>query len=200
MLKMKSLLRELKRMGIDEHVLEAMKKVDRKNFIRQQHQDSAYANHPLPIGKGQTISQPYTVAYMIQLLEIENKSKILEIGAGSGYNAAIMAKLAPDGKVYSIEIIKELAEFAQSNLKKAGIKNVEVIHGNGYEGYEKEAPYDRIIATAASKQIPPALKNQLKDDGIMVIPINRGVSDVMTKVKAGKKTTHGRFRFVPFKK
>ncbi|MBI4981464.1 protein-L-isoaspartate(D-aspartate) O-methyltransferase [Candidatus Woesearchaeota archaeon] len=199
-----SLLEELKQMGINEKILSAIKSVNRELFISPAQAHLAYENIPLPIGSEQTISQPYTVAFMIQLLEIHPEDKILEVGAGSGYNAAVMSQLTGEkGKIISVELVAELAKQARDNLKKAGITNVKVIHGNGYLGYAKEAPFDKIIVTAGASETPPALIEQLKENGILVIPINRGWGQVMTKImkKEGRliASEHGEFSFVPLK-
>ncbi len=199
-----SLWEELKQMGIKDEVLSAIKSVNREWFVSPVQQHLAYENIPLPIGGEQTISQPYTVAFMLQLLEINKGDKILEVGAGSGYNAAVMSQLVGEkGKIFSIELIGELAKQARSNLKKAGIKNVKVIHGNGYLGYAQEAPFDRIIVTAGALEMPTALIEQLKEGGTLVIPLRQDGYEVMTKIvkKEGRliATEHGEFSFVPLK-
>ncbi len=198
------LLAELRGMGIKEEVLSAIKAVNRELFVSPAQIHLAYENIPLPIGSEQTISQPYTVAFMLQLLEIQPGDKILEVGAGSGYNAAVMSQLTGEkGKIFSVELVEELAEQAKANLKKAGITNLKVIHGNGYLGYAKEAPFDKLIVTAGASETPPALIEQLKENGILVIPINRGWCQVMTKIvkKEGRLlvSEHGGFSFVPLK-
>ncbi len=199
-----SLWEELKQMGIKDEVLSAIKSVNREWFVSSAQTHLAYENIPLPIGSEQTISQPYTVAFMLQLLEINKRDKILEVGAGSGYNAAVMSQLVGEkGRIISVELIRELAKQARSNLKKARIKNVKVIHGNGYLGYAKEAPFDKIIVTAGASETPSALIVQLKEPGILVIPLNRGWCQVMTKIvkREGKLviSEHGEFSFVPLK-
>jgi protein-L-isoaspartate(D-aspartate) O-methyltransferase len=204
--KINILVQEIESMGVtDKKVLEAVKNVKREDFIIEEEKDHAYGNYPLPIGCGQTISQPYTVAFMIEQLELEKGERVLEIGAGSGYNAAIMGKIiGATGKIYSIERISELVEFAKKNLEKSGIKNVEVIHGDGYKGYEKESPYNKIIVTAACPEIPKGLKEQLKFDGILVAPVDSFYGQDMiklTKTKHGfKKKKLGTFSFVPLVK
>lgn len=199
-----SLLEELKQMGITDKVLSAIKAVNRELFISPAQGYLAYENIPLPIGSEQTISQPYTVAFMIQLLEIQPGDKILEVGAGSGYNAAVMSQLVGEkGKIFSVELIEELANQAESNLKTAGVKNVKVIFGNGSLGYAPEAPFDKIIVTAGASETPPALLGQLKENGILVIPLNRGEYQIMTKIVKKKGSLavseHGGFSFVPLK-
>ncbi len=198
-----SLIREIKAMGItDKKVLKAIEETKRHLFVPENQRHKAYGNYPLPIGSGQTISQPYTVARMLELLELEKGHKVLEIGAGSGYNVAVISHIVgKKGKIYALEIKEPLVGLAKDNLKKAGIKNVRVIHRDGHEGYEEEAPYDRIIVTAAAENIPQKLVQQLKRGGILIVPINSGYSDVMTKIKKNQKieiTKHGDYSFVPF--
>ena len=177
------LIQELRIMNIkDENVLSAIENVKREFFIPRNYRKDAYRNIALPTYHEQTISQPYTVAFMLELLEIEKDHKILEIGAGSGYNAAVMSKLSgKKGKIFSVEINRELVKFAKKNLEKTGIENVKIIHGDGYHGYKKEAPYDRIIVTAATPKIPEQLIKQLKSNGIMVIPLSESYNEIMTK-------------------
>ncbi len=197
------LLNELRRMGIkDERVLNAIKKIKRELFIDKKFIDATYKNYPLPIGYNQTISQPYTVAFMIELLNITPGNRILEIGSGSGYNAAVISLLnGKKGIVFSMEIIKGLAKFARENLKKAGINNVKIINKDGCYGYKKEAPFDKIILTAFSPEIPFNLIAQLSEKGILVMPLAKRVSQIMIKIiKKDEKifiTNHGYFSFVP---
>lgn len=155
--------------NFDQRVMDAMAKVIRKDFVSSQYLPFAYNNGPLPIGYGQTISQPYIVALMTDLLELTMESVVLEVGTGSGYQAAVLSQLAK--KVYTIERIKELAESAQVRLKKLGYDNIEVRCRDGYLGWQEKAPFDSIIVTAAIDHIPPALIEQLKPGGRMVIPI-----------------------------
>jgi protein-L-isoaspartate(D-aspartate) O-methyltransferase len=133
----------------------------------------AYRDHPVPIGYGQTISQPYIVGLMTELLEVKKTHRVLEIGTGSGYQAAVLAPLAKH--VYSLEIVGELAKSAQTALSAQGVKNVSVRHGDGYLGWPDEAPFDRIILTAAPPEVPQALIDQLKPDGRLVAPVGSGV-------------------------
>lgn len=153
----------------DKDVLAAIEAVPRHAFVPEKYLDQAYEDHPLPIGYGQTISQPYIVALMTQLLELRRGDKVLEIGTGSGYQAAILAELTEE--VYSVEIIPELACEAEQRLKQLGYTNVRVKHGDGYHGWEEFAPYDAIIVTAAADRVPPPLVRQLKDGGHLVIPV-----------------------------
>lgn len=150
-------------------VLEAMRAVPRHAFIPEEQRKRAHADSPLPIGHGQTISQPYIVALMTELLELTPQSKVLEIGTGSGYQAAVLAHLTPN--VYSIEIIKPLAERAERTLRDQGYTEVRCCQGDGYFGWKEEAPFDAIIVTCAAGHLPPPLWEQLKPGGRMVIPI-----------------------------
>ena len=159
------------RPSLDPRVMQAMAEVPRDAFIPDGYRDLAYDNGPLPIGYGQTISQPYIVALMTDFLELSPESTVLEIGTGSGYQAAILSRLAK--KVYSIERVEELAKAAESRLKKLGYDNVETRHDNGYKGWQEKAPFDAIIVTAAAEHIPPDLVEQLKPGGRMVIPVGQ---------------------------
>ncbi|MEM4263539.1 MAG: protein-L-isoaspartate O-methyltransferase [Candidatus Woesearchaeota archaeon] len=186
----------------DKRVISAFKKVKREDFILQAFRSDAYEDVPLPILKEQTISQPTTVVMMLEFLELKPGLKVLEIGAGSGYNAALIAEIVgKEGFVVTTEVIKELAEFAQENLKKAKIKNVKVIHTDGSKGWPTNAPYDRIICTAAAPKIPEVYVNQLKEGGIIVIPVGPQYGQSMIKGKKikGKLETEnlGSFMFVP---
>ena len=153
----------------NEKVLAIMEKIERHKFVPQSLVNNAYEDNPLPIGYGQTISQPYIVALMTQSLDIDKNDKVLEIGTGSGYQAAVLAELAKE--VYTIEIIKELAVAAEERLNNFDYKNVKVKNADGYFGWEEFAPYDAIIVTAAANHIPPPLLEQLKDNGKLIIPL-----------------------------
>ena len=188
----------------DKRVIEAFKKVPREKFIKKEHLDEAYGDYPLAIGEGQTISQPTTVMIMTQALELKEGDKVLEVGTGSGYQAAIIANIVgKKGKVISTEIAYDLAEFAKNNIKKLNIKNIKIIKHDGSKGYEKEAPYDKMIITAACPRIPKPLTSQLKENGIIVAPVGSMLEQVM--IKARKKNNKlieeklGDFQFVPLK-
>ncbi len=162
--------RQIRRRGIaDERVLGAMEKVKRHLFVPEDLRHQAYEDYPLSIGYGQTISQPYIVAYMTEAARVKPNDKILEIGTGSGYQAAVLAELAKE--VYTVEIIRPLADSARSLLEGLGYSNVKVKHGDGYNGWPEFAPYDAIIVTAAPPQAPEKLKKQLKVGGRMVVPV-----------------------------
>ncbi len=153
----------------DAGVLRAMETVPRHEFVPLEFLDQAYEDHPLPIGSGQTISQPYIVAVMTELAQIKRGDHVLEIGTGSGYQAAILSVLTD--QVYSVEILPELAESAGARLKRLGYTNVIVKNADGYNGWEEHAPFDAILVTAAPDHIPPPLIAQLKDGGRMIIPV-----------------------------
>ncbi len=157
----------------DQKVLDVMLKVKRHLFVPMESRRSAYNDHPLPIGHNQTISQPYIVALMTALADLKETDKVLEIGTGSGYQAAVLAELAKE--VYTIEIIAELAERAESLLNELGYTNIKVRHGDGYKGWPEHAPFDAIIVTAAPPEIPQELINELAEGGRMVLPV--GVHD-----------------------
>lgn len=169
-------------------VLAALAKVRREAFVPKEEAKYAYINAPLPIGSGQTISQPYIVAIMTELLDLERENSVLEIGTGSGYQAAILAELAR--QVYSIEVVAELAEGARRALAAEGYRNIEIRCGDGALGWPEFAPYDAIIVTAAAAKVPPALLDQLRPGGRMVIPIGEAYATQMlvriTKDAQGK--------------
>jgi protein-L-isoaspartate(D-aspartate) O-methyltransferase len=179
-------------------VLQAMGRVPRHLFVPDDVRPFAYDDRPLPIGRGQTISQPYIVAYMTEALQLAPAHTVLEIGTGSGYQAAILADIVKH--VYSIEIVAELAESARRALTQAGVRNVEVRTANGYLGWPDRAPFDRIIVTAAPAEIPQALVDQLAPGGIMVVPVGTSHQEmvVVTKTPGGiiqQRTIE--VRFVP---
>jgi protein-L-isoaspartate(D-aspartate) O-methyltransferase len=170
---------------VDDQVLEAMGRVPRHLFVPSRSEQQAYNDHPLPIGYGVTISQPYIVALMTQAAGIKPGQRVLEVGTGSGYQAAILATLTD--KVYSIELIPELARSAGERLTRLGYGHVQVKSGDGYLGWPEFAPFDAIIVTAAAPEIPPALKDQLKDGGRLVIPVGptHGPQYLMRLTKQG---------------
>jgi protein-L-isoaspartate(D-aspartate) O-methyltransferase len=163
-------LRDLKGRGIlDDAVLRVMGKIRREEFVPEKYQDQAYSDGPLPIGMGQTISQPYIVALMTQLLRVNKDCDVLELGTGSGYQAAILSKLAR--KIYSIERLSQLSEYAQSCLARVGVTNIEFYVGDGSKGWPKPMEFDRIIITAAVPQVPEPVLKQLKQGGLLIAPI-----------------------------
>jgi protein-L-isoaspartate(D-aspartate) O-methyltransferase len=161
----------IERRGVtDEDVLSAMRAVPRHLFVPEDEQDYAYGDHPLPIGYGQTISQPYIVALMTELLELKEGDKVLEIGTGSGYQAAILAEI-PDIEVYTVEIVPELAKSARERLASLGYTDVHCKEGDGYYGWPEHAPFDAIIVTAAPDHVPQPLVDQLAEGGRLVVPV-----------------------------
>jgi protein-L-isoaspartate(D-aspartate) O-methyltransferase len=179
-------------------VLEAMRRVPRHLFVPEAHRGKAYQDHPLPIGQGQTISQPYIVAVMTELLDPQPGDRVLEIGTGSGYQAAVLSRLV--AKVYTIEIIPELAEGARIALAAEGHENVEVITGDGYRGLPDRAPFDGIVVTAAPEKVPEPLIEQLAEGGRLVIPVGGWSQDlrVLERTEEGIRTrTIFPVRFVP---
>ncbi|MEO0246956.1 MAG: protein-L-isoaspartate(D-aspartate) O-methyltransferase [candidate division WOR-3 bacterium] len=161
----------------DERVIQAFLKVPRHFFVPKELIDEAYGDYPLPIGFGQTISQPYMIAYMVQALIPDKNSKVLEIGTGSGYTTAILAELFKE--IYTVEIIPELAERARGVLDRLGYENIHYFVGDGSEGWPEFAPYDRILVTATAPEVPPPLVEQLGEGGIIVIPITKGFGEVL---------------------
>jgi protein-L-isoaspartate(D-aspartate) O-methyltransferase len=169
----------------DQQVLEAMRHVPRHFFVPKNYQEHAYENRPLPIGYEQTISQPLIVAYMTDLLDIEAGEKVLEIGTGSGYQAAVLSELTPH--IYTIEIIKQLADQAIKRFEILGYNTITTKIGDGYKGWPKYAPFDAIILTAAPEEIPQPLINQLAPQGILVAPVgNVDGNQVLTKITKTK--------------
>ena len=193
---------QIEKRGVDDSlVLEAMRSVPRHRFVPSGTMRKAYADQPRPIGHGQTISQPYIVAYMTEMLQLEPGEKVLEIGTGSGYQAAVLAEITD--RVWSIEIIEDLADTAKQRLRQLGYQEVRTRQGDGYYGWESAAPFDGIIVTAAAGHIPPPLIDQLTSDGRMIIPIG-GTYEVQSlmlveKSEDGEVTTERLMpvRFVP---
>ena len=184
----------------NQEIINAFIKVKRENFVLEEYKNLAYKDVALPILADQTISQPSTIVYMLELLELKKGQKILEIGTGSGYNAALISEIIKPGKVYTIEIIKELYEFAKKNL--ASYRNVITFIRDGSEGLKENMPYDRIIVTAACPKIPYNLLDQLKENGILVVPVGKEYQDMikLVKTKNGYNTKHyGKFVFVELK-
>ncbi len=191
-------------LNLSEKVYKAIAKVPRHLFVPQRYRIEAYVDTPLPIGFGQTISAPHMVAIMCDLLDLKRGEKVLEIGTGCGYHAAVVAEIVgKEGKVITIERIPELAEMAKTNLNALGYDNVIVIVGDGSKGYEPEAPYDKIYVTAAAPDIPKPLLEQLKPGGKMVIPVGDSIQwlYVVEKDEKGevRKWNWGSVRFVPLK-
>lgn len=193
---------QIKKRGItDRRILTAMEEVPRHKFVEEGLKGVAYQDGPLPIGSDQTISQPYIVALMTQLLDVSDEHKVLEIGTGSGYQAAVLSRLSMS--VITVERIAELYKKAKETLRKLGYNNITVVMADGSIGYREYAPYDRIIVTAAAPSVPDELKKQLKESGKMVIPVGNRITQqlVVVKKEAGRtfKEKSIGVRFVPLK-
>ena len=182
----------------DARTLAALRKVERHQFVPPEAAALAYADHPLEIGDGQTISQPYIVAVMSEAIGLRGGEKVLEVGTGSGYQAAVLAEMG--ARVYTMEIVPTLARRARATLARLGYRSVEVREGNGWAGWPEEAPFDAIVVTAAPPTIPEALKAQLRDGGRLVIPVGDDVQQLMLVTRRGPKFEEKRLlmvRFVP---
>ncbi len=193
------LIKKLEDAEIKEEILEAIEKFDRRDFVLEENLNEAYEDHPLSIGYGQTISQPYTVAFMLQELELKKGDRVLEIGTGSGWNAALISYIVGEkGKVYTVEIVDELAKKVKEKLKN--YKNIIVFNGDASHGLSEYAPYNKIILTAAPKQIAQEFKEQLTDEGILLAPVGEYTQKLIKLVKQGSnfiETKKGDFVFVP---
>lgn len=190
---------QLERRGVrDPRVLKVMRRVPREKFVPEEYKERAYDDGALPIGYGQTISQPYIVAFMTEALALKGTERVLEIGTGSGYQAAVLAELVPE--VYSIELIEPLARRAEKILTDLGYTRVKIKVGNGYEGWPEHAPYDAIMVTAAPEEVPQILLEQLKMDGRMIVPLGTWSQDLILVKKTPKGIVKQNLlpvRFVP---
>lgn len=176
------LIMELRRQGIsDKRVLSAIERVPRETFVPTNFGSEAYDNIPLPIGQGQTISQPFIVAFMTQALEVGDRMKVLEIGTGSGYQAAVLAQLCR--RVYTVERFKSLLREAEERFRAMKLHNITTRHGDGYKGWPELAPFERIIVTAAAPEMPQALVDQLAVGGVMVAPVHVGGEQVLVRLR-----------------
>lgn len=198
------LISELERRGYlkNPRIVEAFRKIRREDFLPRELRDAAAINTPLPIGFGQTISQPLTVAFMLELLDPRLGHQLLDVGSGSGWQTALLAELVgPEGHVTAIERIPELRAFGEENVRRYGFQNVEFVTGDGSKGSPRHAPFDRIVVAAASGEIPQALKEQLRVGGRLVIPVGEWMQDIvlLQRLDAGKFTEerHPGFQFVP---
>jgi len=193
------MVRQLRRLGIrDPQVLAAMTRIPRDAFLPDDRREAAYEDRALPIGEGQTISQPYVVARMTELLDLRPEHKVLEVGTGSGYQAAVLGELARE--VVSVERHAPLADRSRRILAELGYQNVRVITGDASVGYPEEAPYDRVIVTAATPRIDPALAAQLTDDGLLVAPVgDEEMQELTVRDARGREERHGAVRFVPLR-
>jgi len=185
-----------------DEIIEAFLNIDRKDFVREEHFFEAYADYPLPIGQGQTISQPWTVAFMLELLNPRKKDKILDVGFGSGWTTALLAYIVgKEGKVYGIEINPEIFDFGKKNIEKYNFlkeKRVILKRGDGSQGWPEYSPFDRILVSAFAKEIPQSLIDQLNINGVLVIPDQNGINQIIKKENGEieKKYYYG-FSFVP---
>jgi protein-L-isoaspartate(D-aspartate) O-methyltransferase len=184
-----------------ERIMDAFKKIDRVDFVMDEYRDEAYGDYPLPIGHGQTISQPSTVAFMLELLEPQEGDKILDVGSGSGWTTTLLAQIVgPTGRVFGLELVPELVKFGSGNLGKYGFPHAEIRQASGALGLEGEAPFDRILVSAAGEKMPQELIDQIKVGGRMVIPIQNAVwrVDRTSGTEVSKEEFSG-FVFVPLK-
>jgi len=182
----------------DPLTLAAMRKVPRHLFVPEESRGQAYDDHPLPIGQGQTISQPYIVAFMTEALGLRGGETVLEVGTGSGYQAAVLSEIA--ARVYTIEIVEALAEESRRRLRALGYTNVEVRAGDGYLGWPEKAPFDAIVVTAAAPRVPETLKQQLKEGGRLIVPVGDESQELVVVVRRGSRYEERRVlpvRFVP---
>lgn len=191
--------RQIKGRGIKGHkVLDAMSKVDRKDFVPHDQIAIAYEDRPVPLMPGATVSQPYIVALMTQLLDVQPQHRVMEIGTGSGYQAAVLSHLARE--VIGVEMQPELVEYARERLRRSGCQNVTIVQGDGWQGYADDAPYDRIVVTAAPESVPTALLDQLAVNGRMVIPVgSRHMQELEVIDKlSGDELRHAKYSMVQF--
>ena len=170
----------------DDKVEKAIRNIPRHNFVPDSQKNEAYENSPIPIMKNQTISQPSVVARMTEWLDLREGQKVLEIGSGSGWQSAILANLVGSGKVFTVERHSELAKFAKQNLEKLGIKNVEILNGDGSLGLPEKSPFNRIMITAACKKVPEKLLDQLAMDGLLVAPVGENIQSLILLKKTHK--------------
>ena len=190
------LLTYLEKQGFSDKIIKAFSKVKRENFIPKNQKQYAYENRPLPLGySGATISQPYTIAFMLKLLELTDNQKILEIGSGSGYVLALINKISKKSRIYGVERIEELVEKSSKVLKNK--RNITVICGDGSKGLKKYAPYDRILISARAEKVPTYLSSQLKDNGIIVCPVIGPIVQIKRKGLKLETKAFGDFIFVP---
>ncbi|MEM5881811.1 MAG: protein-L-isoaspartate O-methyltransferase [Candidatus Aenigmatarchaeota archaeon] len=184
-----------------EKIIQAFLNIDRKNFVREENLFEAYGDYPLYIGEGQTISQPWTVAFMLELLNPQEGQKILDVGFGSGWTTSLLAYIVGEnGKVYGIEILPSIFEFGKNNISKYNFLEkgrVELKLGDGSKGWKEHSPFDRILVSAAAKEIPPKLIEQLGNNGILVIPDRNGIWQIVKKDSELEKNYFPGFAFVP---
>ena len=191
----KQLIESLENQNFPEKIVDAFRKVRREDFVPLNYKEFAYADVPLPIGHGQTISQPYTIASMLDLLELKDNLKILEVGSGSGYVLALINRISANSEIYGVERIRELADSSKKILK--GQKNIKIIVGDGSRGVREKAPFDRILVSASSEEIPKELLKQLNGNGIMVCVVGNSVIKIKRTLKGDEIEEYPGFSFVP---
>lgn len=190
------LLADLKDKGFDKRIIDAFSEVPRENFVPLKYHSRAYDDQPLPLGvEGATISQPYTIAFMLKHLDVHPNAKILEIGSGCGYVLALLAKLAPGGEIHGIELSAKLVEEAKRKVSKQ--TNVSIYKGNGKRGYLRHAPYDRILVSAAFQYVPYHLLEQVKINGVLVAPVGRSIVVLKKRIDGVSEKEFKGFSFVP---
>lgn len=194
-MKKEGLLRHLKNHGFSDSIVGAFGRINREDFVPDEFIEYAYEDQPLPIGLGQTISQPYTIAFMLGLLELKDNQRILEVGSGSGYVLALMNEISKNSELFGVEVVKELAEKSQKVL--GGKKNIKIVYGDGSKGLPKEAPFDRILVSAAAEELPQKLVNQLDINGILVAPVRNSIVCVIKKSSGNEIKEYPGFSFVP---
>lgn len=196
-----TLINELKLQGVlkNKKIETALRKVDRADFVLPEYKNEAYENRPLPIGHGQTISQPYTVIFMLELLEAKKGDKVLDVGAGSGWTTALLAEIVgSDGKVYGVERISRLVSFGKENLRKHKYKQASIGQADDALGFSEKAPFDKILVSAAAKDIPKELVDQLKPGGVLVLPVDQNITKVTKATETDLEIEkYNGFRFVP---
>tara|TARA_Y100000310_G_scaffold302219_1_gene339326 strand:+ start:219 stop:815 length:597 start_codon:yes stop_codon:yes gene_type:complete len=189
------LIAHLKQQGFSQRIIQAFENVNREDFVLKQYKEHAYQDSPLPIGYGQTISQPYTIAFMLDLLELKSNLNILEIGSGSGYVLGLINELSKNSEIYGIERIGKLVHNSKKVLKDK--KNIKIIHGDGSKGLKKYGPYDRILISASAEEIPQKIISQLKFGGILVCVVKNSVYFIKRELKQTKIKEYPGFVFVP---
>lgn len=197
---MKELIEKLKAHGVlrSKRIEDALRAADRAAFVPEDMRDEAYEDCPLPIGSGQTISQPYTVVYMLELLDVQPGEKVLDVGSGSGWTTALLAHLVGEGgEVIGVERIPELAAFGRRNLASLHVKNARIEQAGAELGYPSEAPFNKILVSAAASAVPQALVNQLHKNGRMVLPVGNAIIKIESTDKGLEEERHEGFHFVP---
>lgn len=193
-----NLIDSLRDQGFEENIVQAFEQVDRERFVPESYVEEAYEDKALPIGQGQTISQPSTIAFMLQLLDVQNRQKILEVGSGSGYVLALLSEINKEGTIFGTERIKELVDSSQKRLEE--FKNVKVFHTPETLGLEKLSPFDRILTSASAQEIPQELVEQLNTGGVLVLPVKNSIVKLVKTTKGNRIEEYEGFVFVPLVK